>query len=139
SRRADTPRVTHAFFFQAEDGIRDFHVTGVQTCALPILRLKLDQVVHGTAKDEELQFLEPLFALQRERSFLPDKEKFLIEYFETTEGYHVILYPFEGRFVHEGLGALVAYRIAQIRPITFSIAMNDYGFELLSDQPIPIE
>src|SRR5690606_39759290 len=27
------------FFFQAEDGIRDFHVTGVQTCALPILYL----------------------------------------------------------------------------------------------------
>src|SRR5690606_39694985 len=26
-------------FFQAEDGIRDFHVTGVQTCALPISRL----------------------------------------------------------------------------------------------------
>src|SRR5690606_40443171 len=26
----------HCFFFQAEDGIRDFHVTGVQTCALPI-------------------------------------------------------------------------------------------------------
>src|SRR5690606_39364777 len=26
------------FFFQAEDGIRDFHVTGVQTCALPIWR-----------------------------------------------------------------------------------------------------
>src|SRR5690606_39542087 len=28
--------VTANFFFQAEDGIRDFHVTGVQTCALPI-------------------------------------------------------------------------------------------------------
>src|SRR5690606_40850236 len=27
-----------SFFFQAEDGIRDFHVTGVQTCALPISR-----------------------------------------------------------------------------------------------------
>src|SRR5690606_40235429 len=27
------------FFFQAEDGIRDFHVTGVQTCALPIYKL----------------------------------------------------------------------------------------------------
>src|SRR6266700_6945238 len=26
------------FFFQAEDGIRAFHVTGVQTCALPIFR-----------------------------------------------------------------------------------------------------
>src|SRR5690606_40377385 len=33
-------RVHHVdvFFFQAEDGIRDFHVTGVQTCALPIYR-----------------------------------------------------------------------------------------------------
>ncbi|HEY4656200.1 MAG TPA: DNA ligase-associated DEXH box helicase, partial [Cyclobacteriaceae bacterium] len=92
-----------------------------------------------TADDEELRFLEPLFALQRERSLLPDKNKFLIEYFKSTEGYHVLMYPFEGRFVHEGLGALVAYRIAQIRPITFSIAMNDYGFELLSDQPIPVE
>src|SRR5690606_39636610 len=29
------------FFFQAEDGIRDFHVTGVQTCALPICRVRL--------------------------------------------------------------------------------------------------
>src|SRR5690606_39720810 len=30
------PSLTCFFFFQAEDGIRDFHVTGVQTCALPI-------------------------------------------------------------------------------------------------------
>src|SRR6266511_4685537 len=29
-------RLNLFFFFQAEDGIRDFHVTGVQTCALPI-------------------------------------------------------------------------------------------------------
>ena len=29
--------VTEGFFFQAEDGIRDYKVTGVQTCALPIL------------------------------------------------------------------------------------------------------
>src|SRR5690606_39973320 len=29
------------FFFQAEDGIRDLHVTGVQTCALPILDQRL--------------------------------------------------------------------------------------------------
>ena len=49
------------------------------------------------------------------------------------------MYPFEGRFVHEILSALIAFRIAKLRPITFSIAMNDYGFELLSDQEIPIE
>src|SRR5690606_40565107 len=29
------------FLFQAEDGIRDFHVTGVQTCALPILLVEI--------------------------------------------------------------------------------------------------
>src|SRR5690606_39795984 len=30
-----------SFFFQAEDGIRDFHVTGVQTCALPICQIRV--------------------------------------------------------------------------------------------------
>ncbi len=104
-----------------------------------MIRLKLDEVVKHKAEDVEMKFLEPLFSLQRERSFLPGINDFLIEYFHTSEGYHVLMYPFEGRFVHEGLGALMAYRIAQIQPLTFSIAMNDYGFELLSDQPIPIE
>src|SRR3982750_81211 len=37
------------------------------------------------------------------------------------------------------VAALLAYRISRITPITFSIAMNDYGFELLSDQPIPVD
>src|SRR5207253_6929857 len=32
------------FFFQAEDGIRDGHVTGVQTCALPILWMPMSQM-----------------------------------------------------------------------------------------------
>src|SRR5690606_40309815 len=40
------------FFFQAEDGIRDFHVTGVQTCALPICATSwscaADQSIRGT-------------------------------------------------------------------------------------------
>src|SRR5207245_8194318 len=35
------------FFFQAEDGIRDATVTGVQTCALPIFLKLVDQVVHA--------------------------------------------------------------------------------------------
>jgi ATP-dependent Lhr-like helicase len=104
-----------------------------------MIRLKLDEAVRGVDQDEEMKFLRPLFELQRHRSHLPAKNEFLIESFESTEGHHVLLYPFEGRFVHEGMAALVAYRIAQIHPITFSIAMNDYGFELLSDQPIPIE
>ncbi|HEY9005846.1 MAG TPA: ligase-associated DNA damage response DEXH box helicase [Ohtaekwangia sp.] len=104
-----------------------------------LIRNKLDEVVRGVETDEEMKFLKPVFDLQRDRSHLPGKVEFLIEYFQSDEGYHVLMYPFEGRFVHEGMGALVAHRIAQIQPITFSIAMNDYGFELLSDQPIPIE
>src|SRR5690606_39626940 len=42
------PAFVCAFFFQAEDGIRDFHVTGVQTCALPIWRRRyLDHGLEG--------------------------------------------------------------------------------------------
>ncbi|NBP70919.1 MAG: DNA ligase-associated DEXH box helicase, partial [Cytophagia bacterium] len=104
-----------------------------------LIRNKIHEMVKGTDHDEEMTFLKPLFQLQQERSHVPDKTEFLIEYFETKEGYHLVMYPFEGRFVHEGMGALMAYRISQIQTITFSIAMNDYGFELLSDQPIPIE
>lgn len=104
-----------------------------------MIRYKINEVVEGAETDVEMQFLGPLFNLQKVRSHLPSRTEFLIEYFQSDEGYHLLMYPFEGRFVHEGMAALVAYRIAQIQPITFSIAMNDYGFELLSDQPIPIE
>src|SRR5207302_3113817 len=38
-RARSVAMVPRHFFFQAEDGIRDFHVTGVQTCALPIYGL----------------------------------------------------------------------------------------------------
>src|SRR5690606_40135028 len=41
------------FFFQAEDGIRDFHVTGVQTCALPIYRGDLDRMVAVVVDDRD--------------------------------------------------------------------------------------
>ncbi len=103
-----------------------------------MIRLKIDEAATGKESDEEMKFLRPLMRLQLERSHLPKANEFLIEYFHTTEGYHVLMYPFEGRAVHEGMAALLAWRIAQIKPITFSIAMNDYGFELLSDQEIPI-
>src|ERR1700744_4083697 len=57
----------------------------------------------------------------------------------SREGHHLIFYPFEGRLVHEGMASLLAYRISRIRNFSFSIAMNDYGFELLADEDIPIE
>jgi ATP-dependent Lhr-like helicase len=51
----------------------------------------------------------------------------------------LFFYPFEGRLVHEGLAALFAYRFSQLLPITFTIACNDYGFELLSLDPAPLD
>jgi ATP-dependent Lhr-like helicase len=103
-----------------------------------VIRFKINEYVHEGPQDPELHFIDPMLKLQQKRSVLPDNSQFLIEYFRSNEGYHVMMYPFEGRFVHEGLAALIAYRISLIEPISFSIAMNDYGFELLSDKPVPI-
>jgi ATP-dependent Lhr-like helicase len=89
--------------------------------------------------EPELATLQPLFDLQRERSDIPNKNQLLIEQCQTKEGYHIFIYPFEGRLVHEGMAALIAYRVSKIRPITFSMAMNDYGFELLTDVEIVLE
>ena len=87
----------------------------------------------------ELTILQPLFELQQQLSHLPKANELLIEQIETDEGFHLFVYPFEGRLVHEAMAAILAYRISRITPITFSFAMNDYGFELLSDQPIPLD
>jgi ATP-dependent Lhr-like helicase len=87
----------------------------------------------------ELAILKPLFDLQQQLSHLPKANELLIEQIETDEGFHLFVYPFEGRLVHEAMAAILAYRISRITPITFSFAMNDYGFELLSDQPIPLD
>ncbi|MBL7699404.1 MAG: ligase-associated DNA damage response DEXH box helicase [Chitinophagaceae bacterium] len=89
--------------------------------------------------DVEVKALEPLFILQQSLSHIPKEDELLIEHIETKDGYHLFVYPFEGRLVHEALGALLSYRLSRITPITFSFAMNDYGFELLSDRPIPLD
>lgn len=104
-----------------------------------ILRERMHEAVSGRYTDPELQALKPLFDLQNSWSVLPGEHQFLIEKTFSREGCHVFFFPFEGRYVHEGMSALVAHRLSKIQPITFSIAMNDYGFELLSDQDIPIE
>lgn len=103
-----------------------------------VLRSAFQQASVNPAGNELLQFLQPLFDTQRERSAIPAQDELLVEFIDTKDGHHMFVYPFEGRLVHHALASLLAYRITQIRPITFSIAMNDYGFELLSDQPIPV-
>lgn len=87
----------------------------------------------------EIRSLASLFDRQRVESIVPNPHELLIETFKTRDGYHHIFYPFEGRFVHEAVGSLLGYRISLLSPITFSLAFNDYGFELLSDQEIDIQ
>lgn len=88
---------------------------------------------------EELSYLAPILEVQKKWSLLPKPDQLLIEKSFSREGCHVFFFPFEGRYVHEGMSTLVAHRISKLMPISFTIAMNDYGFELLSDQDIPIE
>lgn len=104
-----------------------------------MFRNKLDEVAHGIETDEEVVALKPLFNLQQQLSHLPQSHEFLIESFKSREGHHLLFYPFEGRLVHEGMASLFAYRISKIKSASFSIAMNDYGFELLTDEDVPIE
>ncbi len=104
-----------------------------------MLRRKIHQAIEGSANDIELKTIQPILDVQNDWSTLPDEDELLIEQTTSREGHHLFFYPFEGRYVHEGMSALIAYRISQLTPITFSIAMNDYGFELLSDKKIPIK
>jgi ATP-dependent Lhr-like helicase len=97
------------------------------------------KVLKAAGIDIELKVLRPLFELQASLSYMPRENELLIEQIETKDGFHLFVYPFEGRLVHEAMAALLAYRISRTTPISFSFAMNDYGFELLSDQPIPLD
>jgi ATP-dependent Lhr-like helicase len=104
-----------------------------------VFREKLDEVALGVEEDEEVKALRPLFDRQIKQSHLPFKTEFLIEQLKSRDGYHYFFYPFEGRLVHEGLASLFAYRLTKLKSASFSLAMNDYGFELLTDEAMPLE
>jgi len=87
----------------------------------------------------ELQALEPLLRRQADLSRLPRQVEFLVELCRSREGSHLFAFPFEGRFVHEGLGFLWAWRLARHRPSTITVSVNDYGFELLAPKGYPFE
>lgn len=98
------------------------------------VRIKLRESLDGEYRDPEMGAMAPLLDLQRKWSVIPVEDELLIETKKTTEGYHIFIYPFEGRLVHEGLSALIAHRLGKIKAATFSLATNDYGFEILSNQ-----
>ncbi len=85
--------------------------------------------------EPEMRAVRPLLELQQRWSALPETGRLVCEMLQTNEGHHFFCYAFAGRLANIGLGALVAWRAARERPGTFSISMNDYGFELLSADP----
>ncbi len=78
----------------------------------------------------ELEAVRPLLATQAAWSELPSPERLLVEVVSLKDGVHAFVFPFEGRLAHEGLAAVVAWRIAQSSPCTLTFAVNDWGFEI---------
>jgi ATP-dependent Lhr-like helicase len=93
----------------------------------------------ATLDTPELQALEPLLQRQANLSGLPRSDQLLVELCRSREGSHLFVYPFEGRFVHEGIGFLWAWRLARHRASTITVSVNDYGFELLAPKTYPFE
>ena len=106
---------------------------------MPLSTTLADEMVEAFARasrgdydSPELAAARPTLELQIKWSELPSPGKLLVETLKSREGWHLFVYPFAGRSVHMGLASLFAWRAAQIEPGTFSLAINDYGFELLS-------
>jgi ATP-dependent Lhr-like helicase len=98
----------------------------------------LGRFKRGAARDVELIALAPLLELQARWSALPTDADLLVERFENREGFHVFVFPFRGRLLNEGIASLLALRIAREMPRTFSITTNEYGFELLCEEPFAL-
>jgi ATP-dependent Lhr-like helicase len=92
----------------------------------------------GVYASPELERCGPLLRLQAHWSALPTEREWLIESIKTGDGHHLFFYPFEGRLVHLGLATLFSYRLSRDTPRTFSMSVNDYGFALVSAQPVEL-
>ncbi len=97
----------------------------------------LEEVQAGVYQDAEVEAVRSVLEVQRDQSALPGRHHLLIERCKSREGHHLFVYPFAGRLAHEGLAALLAWRLGQMQPATFSLSVNDYGLELLTATDLP--
>jgi ATP-dependent Lhr-like helicase len=103
-----------------------------------LLRLRLQEAADGVFRGPELEALRALLVIQGKWSAIPRADELLIERMHSRDGWHLFIYPLEGRLVHEGLAALFAYRMSRLVPITFAMSSNDWGIELLSPTEPPL-
>ncbi len=97
-----------------------------------VVRRKLSEARRGEYTGLEMQAVKPVLEIQNSWSRIPEPDELLIERLQMRDGVHHFIFPFAGRLVHEGLAALVAYRVSKITPASIAITLNDYGFALLS-------
>lgn len=102
-------------------------------------RREIERYALGQKTGPETAAAAPLLEAQKLGSALPLFHQLLVEVLSLRDGWRMTLYPFEGRAVHEGLGALLAFRLSQTIPVTVSITVNDYGLELLASEPIDVD
>jgi ATP-dependent Lhr-like helicase len=87
----------------------------------------------------EVAAVLPLLETQARWSRLPDRDTLLVEHWQGRDGQHAFVFPFAGRLVHEGLAALVAWRVARAKPTTLTFACTDWGFEIAGRDVPPDE
>ena len=103
------------------------------------LRQEVEFVRQPDDWNREVQCIAPILETQERLSHIPTADELLVECCKTREGQHFYVFPFEGRFVHEGLGFLWGYRFARQQNATFTISVNDYGFEILAPKGYPFK
>ena len=90
----------------------------------------------GRRLPPEVRAVLPLLEVQSQWSRVPDRETLLIERVAGRDGHHAFLFPFAGRLVHDGLAAIVAWRIARLQPSTLLLAATDWGFQVAGRDPL---
>ncbi|WP_312387054.1 ligase-associated DNA damage response DEXH box helicase [Pseudomonas sp.] len=97
---------------------------------------RLDAAARDHFDGPEMRAVRPLLELQATWSALPTQHTLLAETFTSRQGSHLFLYPFAGRMANLGLANLIAWRVSRVQPLSVSIAVNDYGFELVSPSTV---
>ncbi|CAM3532863.1 ATP-dependent helicase Lhr and Lhr-like helicase [Bordetella sputigena] len=93
----------------------------------------------GSAAAPEMRAVEPLLRILRHLGALPGRGRLVAEQLGTRRGMHLFIYPFAGRFVHEGLAAMMALRWGRLRANTFAYTVNDYGLMLTLAEPAELD
>ena len=100
---------------------------------------RLAEAAAGRFEGPEMAAVAPLLELQERVSRLPRPGELLVETVRSREGWHAFLFPFAGRLAHEGMATLLSWRLARGEPRSLGVAVNDYGFELVSPQPLDLD